>query len=83
VRAIIVDPSAPEALRPAEVPEPTVAPGQVLVDVHDVSLNGGDLNDTRSGRVLPGGVPRSDATGVVGRAASDGGGPAPARAWLP
>ena len=41
MRAIIADPSAPEALRLADVPEPVAGPGQVLVEVHHASLNHG------------------------------------------
>jgi NADPH:quinone reductase-like Zn-dependent oxidoreductase len=76
MRAIIVDPSAPAALRLADVPEPVAGPSQVLLEVHHASLNHGDLNDARSGRVAPGGVLGSDAAGVVARAAADGSGPA-------
>ena len=76
MRAIIVDPSAPTALRLAEVPEPVAGPSQVLLEVHHASLNHGDLNDARSGRVAPGGVLGSDAAGVVAQAAADGSGPA-------
>jgi NADPH:quinone reductase-like Zn-dependent oxidoreductase len=75
MRALIVDPSTPSALRLAEVPEPVAGPSQVLLEVHHASLNHGDLNDARSGRVAPGGVLGSDAAGVVARAAADGGGP--------
>jgi NADPH:quinone reductase-like Zn-dependent oxidoreductase len=76
MRALIVDPPAPSALRLADVPEPVRGPGQVVVEVHHASLNRGDLNDARSGRVRPGGVLGSDAAGVVVSAASDGSGPA-------
>jgi NADPH:quinone reductase-like Zn-dependent oxidoreductase len=76
MRAIVVDPSAPAALRLADLPEPVAGPSQVLVEVHHASLNHGDLNDARSGRVAPGEVLGSDAAGVVVRAAADGGGPA-------
>jgi NADPH:quinone reductase-like Zn-dependent oxidoreductase len=75
MRALIVDPSAPEAVRLAEAPEPLVGSSQVLVDVHHVSLNHGDLNDARSGRVPPGAVLGSDAAGVVAQSAADGSGP--------
>jgi NADPH:quinone reductase len=75
IRALIVDPSAPEALRLTETPEPIAGSSQVLVDVHHVSLNHGDLNDARSGRVPPGAVLGSDAAGVVAQARADGGGP--------
>jgi NADPH:quinone reductase len=75
IRALIVDPSAPNAVRLAEVPEPTTGPTDVLIEVHHVSLNYGDLNDARSGRVPPGAVLGSDAAGVVAQAAPDGSGP--------
>jgi NADPH2:quinone reductase len=75
VRALIVDPSAPEALRLGEVAEPVAGPGQVVVDVHHASLNRGDLNDARSGRVPPGAVLGSDAAGVVVASADNGSGP--------
>lgn len=75
VRALVVDPLAPAAVRLAEVPDPVAAPGQVLVDVSHASLNYGDLNDARSGRVPVGAVLGSDAAGVVVQAAADGTGP--------
>ncbi|WP_328860939.1 zinc-binding dehydrogenase [Streptomyces sp. NBC_00306] len=74
VRALVVDPSATDAVRLTEVCEPVPGPEQVLVDVHHVSLNHGDLNDARSGRVPEGAVLGSDAAGVVVR--SEGAGPA-------
>jgi len=73
IRALIVDPSAPDALRLTSVAEPVAGPSEVLIDVHHVSLNYGDLNDARSGRVPPGAVLGSDAAGVVVQAAADGG----------
>lgn len=75
-KALVVDPSAPAGLRLADVPDPKPAPGQALVDVHHVSLNYGDLNDAKSGRVPPGAVLGSDLAGVVAVAAADGTGPA-------
>ncbi|MFF4897918.1 zinc-binding dehydrogenase [Streptomyces sp. NPDC001068] len=75
MRALVVDPSAPAAVRLAGVPDPVPGPGQVLVDVSHVSLNRGDLNDARSGRVPVGAVLGSDAAGTVVRAAADGSGP--------
>lgn len=75
MRALIVDPSAPAAMRLADVPEPEAGPSQILVEVHHASLNRGDLNDARSGRVPAGGVLGSDAAGVVAQAAADGSGP--------
>ncbi|MFF7789913.1 zinc-binding dehydrogenase [Streptomyces sp. NPDC007991] len=76
VRALVVDPSAPAAVRLAAVPDPVPGPGQVLVDVSHASLNYGDLNDARSGRVPPGAVLGSDTAGVVVQTAADGTGPA-------
>ena len=75
IRALVVDPSAPERLRLTEAPEPVAGSSQVLIDVHHVSLNHGDLNDARSGRVPPGAVLGSDAAGVVTQLAADGSGP--------
>ena len=49
----------------ADVASPVPSAGEVLVDVHHVSLNLGDLNDARSGRVPPGAVLGSDVAGVV------------------
>jgi len=74
VRALVVDPSAPVGVRLADVPEPVPAPGQLLLDARHVSLNLGDLNDARSGRVPPGAVLGSDVAGVVVRT-TDGGPP--------
>jgi NADPH:quinone reductase len=75
VQAVIVDPEAPDALRIAEVAEPTRGPAEVLIEVHHVSLNHGDLNDARSGRIAPGGVLGSDAAGVVSEPARGRSGP--------
>ncbi|MEU0201568.1 MULTISPECIES: zinc-binding dehydrogenase [unclassified Streptomyces] len=75
VRALVVDPSAPAAVRLGEVADPVPGPDQVLVEVSHASLNYGDLNDARSGRVPVGAVLGSDAAGVVVRAAADGTGP--------
>ena len=75
VRALVADPEAPDAMRIAEVAEPTAGPTAALIEVHHVALNRGDLNDARSGRVAPGGSLGSDAAGVVVEAARHGGGP--------
>ncbi|HEY0454674.1 zinc-binding dehydrogenase [Actinophytocola sp.] len=45
--------------------EPVAGDGEVLVDVRHVSLNYGDLNDAKSGRVPAGAVLGSDFAGVV------------------
>jgi len=76
VRAVVADPDVPSGLRLTEVDEPRPSPGQVIVEAHHVSLNRGDLNDVRSGRVPPGSVVGSDVAGVVLRAARGGEGPA-------
>jgi NADPH:quinone reductase len=75
VQALIADPEAPNAMRIAEVAEPTAGPTKAMIEVHHVSLNHGDLNDARSGRIPPGGVLGSDAAGVVFEAARDRSGP--------
>jgi NADPH:quinone reductase-like Zn-dependent oxidoreductase len=69
VRALVVDPAAAAGVRLAEVPAPD---GPVVLDVHHVSLNLGDLNDAKSGRVPAGAVLGSDVAGVVARTAGDG-----------
>jgi NADPH2:quinone reductase len=75
VQAIIVDQEAPDAMRIGEVAEPTGGPAEVLIQVHHASLNHGDLNDARSGRIPPGGVLGSDAAGVVSEPARGRSGP--------
>lgn len=64
MRALVVDPAAPEAVRLSDVADPVARDG-VLVEVRHASLNRGDLNDARSGRVPPGSVLGSDVAGVV------------------
>ncbi|MDL2074984.1 hypothetical protein QNN03_00865 [Streptomyces sp. GXMU-J15] len=81
MRALVVAPSAELAVRLAEVGDPVPGPGQVLVDISHLSLNYGDLNDARSGRVPEGAVLGSDAAGVVVGAAADGTGPRWALGW--
>lgn len=75
MRALIADPKATGAVRLADVAEPAAKPDQALVSVTHASLNSGDLNDARSGRVKPGAVLGSDAAGTVVAAAANGGGP--------
>ena len=38
MRALVADPSRPQAVRLAEVAEPVAGPGQVLVEVHHASM---------------------------------------------
>lgn len=75
MRAVVVDPEAAAGLRLDRVDEPVPGPGQVLIEAHHASLNRGDLNDARSGRVPAGGILGSDVAGVVVEAAADGSGP--------
>jgi NADPH:quinone reductase len=64
MRALVVDPTAENSVRLADVADPVARDG-VLVEVRHASLNRGDLNDARSGRVPPGAVLGSDVAGVV------------------
>jgi NADPH2:quinone reductase len=86
MRAIVVDPSSRLGFDFADVVEPQAAEGQLLVAVAHASLNRGDLNDARSGRLAPGAVLGSDVAGVVVQMASDGSGPPSASGsspWCP
>jgi NADPH:quinone reductase-like Zn-dependent oxidoreductase len=76
VRAVVIDPEASSGWRWGELDEPVPGPGQVVVATRHVSLNRGDLNDARSGRLPTGAVLGSDLAGVVIRGATDGQGPA-------
>jgi NADPH:quinone reductase-like Zn-dependent oxidoreductase len=62
-------------MRLDQVQEPSPDPRQVVIAVQHISLNHGDLNDARSGRIPPGAVLGSDVAGVVIQAAGDGSGP--------
>jgi NADPH:quinone reductase len=72
MRAVLVDPEAPGGIRVGEVPAPAPNPGQVVVETHHASLNRGDVNDVRSGRVPAGAVLGSDLAGVVVRSTRGG-----------
>jgi NADPH:quinone reductase-like Zn-dependent oxidoreductase len=76
MRAIVVDPQARLGCGFAERAEPSLSHGQVLVAVTHASLNRGDLNDARSGRLAPGAVLGSDVAGTIIETAPDAGGPA-------
>jgi hypothetical protein len=76
MRAIVVDPPAGLGCGFADIAEPSLSEGQVLVAVTHVSLNRGDLNDARSGRLAPGAVLGSDVAGTITRTVADGSGPA-------
>ncbi|MDQ7809112.1 zinc-binding dehydrogenase [Amycolatopsis sp. A133] len=74
MRAIVVDPDVPGALRLGRVAEPQAAPNQVVLEVRHISLNRGEV--AFAGRRPAGTVHGYDAAGVVVRAAADGTGPA-------
>jgi NADPH2:quinone reductase len=76
MRAIVVDPPARLGYGFADIAEPSLLDGQVLVAVTHASLNRGDLNDARSGRLAPGAVLGSDIAGMITRTADEGRGPA-------
>ena len=75
MRAIVVDPLARLGCGFADIAEPSLSDGQVLVAVTHASLNRGDLNDARSGRLALGAVLGSDVAGTITRTAGDGSGP--------
>jgi NADPH:quinone reductase-like Zn-dependent oxidoreductase len=76
MQALVVDPSAPLGIAFADVPTPCASPGVAVVEVRHISLNHGDLNDARSGRIAVGDILGSDLAGVVVTPASDATGPA-------
>jgi NADPH2:quinone reductase len=75
MQALVADPTVASGMRLADVTEPAAGANQVVIDVRHVSLNLGDLNDARSGRVPAGEVVGSDTAGVVRQEAADGSGP--------
>ncbi|GAA2814724.1 zinc-binding dehydrogenase [Saccharopolyspora taberi] len=70
MRALVVDPEAPANLRIGTVASAEPQPGQVLVDVHHISLNHGEISFA-AGRE-PGTVHGYDASGVIARTAAGG-----------
>jgi NADPH:quinone reductase-like Zn-dependent oxidoreductase len=74
MRALVHDTDVPSGLRIAEVAEPVPRDSQVLIEVHAISLNFGELAYMAKMR-RPGEIPGWDAAGVVIRAAADGSGP--------
>ena len=73
IRAVVVDPDAPNRLALADVEEPSPTPSEVLVRVSAVSLNRGEVRRAESNE--PGFRPGWDLAGTVERAAADGSGP--------
>ncbi|GAA4227805.1 NADPH:quinone reductase-like Zn-dependent oxidoreductase [Streptosporangium album] len=74
IRALIVDPAAPAALRLGDIDDPAPRPHQTVIDVRHISLNRGEIAFAR--QQAPGTVLGYDASGIVSRAAADGSGPA-------
>ena len=73
IRAVVVDPDAPNRLALADVEEPSPTPSEVLVRVAAVSLNRGEVRRAESRE--PGFRPGWDLAGTVERASADGSGP--------
>jgi NADPH:quinone reductase len=73
VRALVAAADPPH-IKLADVPDPTPAPGEALVDVKAFSLNRGETR--RLASLEPGSVTGWDVAGVVREAAADGSGPA-------
>jgi NADPH:quinone reductase-like Zn-dependent oxidoreductase len=73
IRAVVVDPGAPNRLALADVEEPSPTRSEALVRVAAVSLNRGEVRRAASSE--PGFRPGWDLAGTVERAAADGSGP--------
>ncbi len=73
IKAVVVDPDAPNRLALADVEEPSPTPSEALVRVAAVSLNRGEVRRAESSE--PGFRPGWDLAGTVERAAADGSGP--------
>ena len=73
IKAVVVDPGAPNRLALADVEEPYPTPSEALVRVAAVSLNRGEVRRVESNE--PGFRPGWDLAGTVERAAVDGSGP--------
>ena len=73
IKAVVVDPEAPNRLALADVEGPSPTPAETLVSVSAVSLNRGEVRRAESSE--PGFRPGWDLAGTVERAAADGSGP--------
>ena len=73
MRALVTTPNGPQPAEIRDVPDPTPAPNEALIEVKAVSLNRGELRQLPQ---WPDWVPGQDVAGVVLQAAADGSGPA-------
>ncbi|HEY7415638.1 MAG TPA: zinc-binding dehydrogenase, partial [Ktedonobacteraceae bacterium] len=73
IRAVVVDPSAPQRLAIRDVAAPTPLPSEALVQVAAISLNLGEVRRTTTAEA--GWRPGWDFAGVVEQSAADGTGP--------
>lgn len=73
IRAVVIDPKAPERFVISRVEAPSPGPSQALVRVEAISLNLGELR--RSMTAEAGSRPGWDFAGTIERAAADGSGP--------
>src|SRR5436305_14787927 len=73
IRAVVVDPEAPDRLVLREVAGPKPAPSEALVRVAAISLNRGEVR--RVQMAAPGWRPGWEIAGTVEQAAADGSGP--------
>ena len=74
MRGIITDPGGQGGLRLADdLPEPSPAPGEVVLAVRAFSINAGEISLV--GQRPDGWRPGQDTAGVAVRAAADGSGP--------
>src|SRR5258708_1599223 len=67
---VIVEPSGPSGLQLRDVPEPTPAKGELLVDVTAVGLNRADLLQTMGLYGPSTGIPGMEYSGVVAKTAA-------------
>ena len=66
MRAIVIQQrGGPEVLRPADLPDPSPAPGEVVVELRAAAVNHRDVWTRSEGEPPAGAVPGSDGAGVV------------------
>lgn len=70
--AVITSPGGPEKLRWAEVPEPDLAPGELLITVAAAGVNRADILQRKGHYPAPSGAPEWPGLEVAGRVAAVG-----------